>query len=52
MVKKDLKGSIIKLRKEGKSVKEISKLLGCAASTVSYHSQKNGFGGVNVGKNM
>lgn len=46
MGKTKLKGSIIKLRKEGKSIKEISKLLGCAKSTVSYHIQKHGLGGV------
>ncbi len=46
MGKNELKGSIIKLRKEGKSLKEISKLLGCALSTVSYHTQKEGMGGI------
>ena len=28
---------IISLRKEGKTYKEITKILGCAMSTVSYH---------------
>jgi DNA-binding CsgD family transcriptional regulator len=30
---------IISLRKEGKTYKEITKILGCAMSTVSYHCQ-------------
>jgi len=35
---------ILSLRKEGKTYKEISKLLGCAMSTVSYHCKLNGLG--------
>jgi len=43
---KKLKDSIIELRINGCSVKDITKLLGCAKSTVSYHIQKAGMGGV------
>jgi 5-methylcytosine-specific restriction endonuclease McrA len=35
---------ILFLRKEGKTYKEISKILGCAMSTVSYHCKLNGLG--------
>lgn len=35
---------ILSLRKDGKTYKEIVKLLGCALSTVSYHCQLNGLG--------
>jgi hypothetical protein len=35
---------ILSLRKEGKTYKEIIKILGCALSTVSYHCQLNGLG--------
>jgi hypothetical protein len=35
---------ILSLRKEGKTYKEISKILGCAMSTVSYHCKLNGLG--------
>ena len=35
---------VLSLRKEGKTYKEISKLLGCAMSTVSYHCKLNGLG--------
>jgi hypothetical protein len=34
------KESILRLRKRGKSYKEISKILGCALSTISYHCGK------------
>lgn len=33
---------ILELKKEGKSHDEISKILGCAKSTVSFHCQNNG----------
>lgn len=46
METKKLKDSIIELRITGSSVKDITKLLGCAKSTVSYHIQKAGMGGV------
>lgn len=35
------KESILRLRKRGKSYKEISRILGCALSTISYHCGKN-----------
>ena len=35
---------IISLRKEGKTYKEITKILGCARSTVSYHCQIHNLG--------
>jgi hypothetical protein len=35
---------ILSLRNEGKTYKEITKILGCAMSTVSYHCQLNGLG--------
>ena len=35
---------IISLRKEGKTYKEITKILGCAQSTVSYHCQLHKLG--------
>ena len=35
---------ILSLRKEGKSYKEITKILGCAMSTVSYHCQLHKMG--------
>lgn len=35
---------ILSLRKEGKSYKEITKILGCAMSTVSYHCQLHKLG--------
>lgn len=38
---------IIELRKEGKTYKEISKILNCALSTVSYHCKLNKLGGTN-----
>lgn len=46
MKTKKLKDSIIELRKTGCSVKNITELLGCSKSTVSYHIQKVGMGGV------
>jgi len=46
MSKRNLKGSILLLRKEGKSVREIQNVLGCSKSTISYHIQKAGMGGV------
>lgn len=36
---------IIKLRKEGKTYREIQKELGCAKSTISYHCQLHKLGG-------
>lgn len=45
MVKKSKKSSIITLRKEGKSVNEIAKILKCGKSTVSYHINKVNLGG-------
>jgi predicted transcriptional regulator/transcription elongation factor Elf1 len=36
---------ILKLRKEGKTLNEISKILSCATSTVSYHLKNNNMGG-------
>ena len=35
---------IVSLRKEGKTYKEITKILGCAISTVSYHCQLHKMG--------
>ena len=35
-----MKDKIIKLRKEGKSYREIQKQLRCSKSTISYHCQK------------
>lgn len=46
MGKNSLKSSIIKLREDGKSMKEISNMLNCSISTVSFHAKKNGFGGI------
>lgn len=43
-----MKENIIKLRKEGKSVNEIIKDLGCARSTVSYHFNNAGIGSVKI----
>lgn len=40
-----LKVRIIELRKEGATINEIVKLLGCAKATVSYHINKVGLGG-------
>ncbi len=37
-----LKDKIFELRKEGKSYNQISKILGCAKSTVSHHCSKGG----------
>lgn len=45
-----MKEKIIKLRKEGKSYKAISKELDCKKSLVSYHCSKNGLGGVKMDK--
>ena len=36
---------IIKLRKEGKTYRQIQKELGCAKSTISYHCQLHKLGG-------
>jgi len=38
---RNLKESILKLRSEGKSLREITKLLGCSKSTVSFHLKRN-----------
>ena len=46
MGKENLKGSIIKLRENGKSVNEIQKILNCSKSTISFHLNKNNMGGV------
>jgi len=46
MKNKNLGGLIIELRKNGKSVNEISKTLNCAKGTVSYHINLNGLGGI------
>ena len=46
MVENKLKDSIIKLRNNGESVKKISKQLNCSKSTVSYHINNEGLGGV------
>jgi DNA invertase Pin-like site-specific DNA recombinase len=40
-----MKEKILKLRKEGFTINEITKELGCAKSTVSYHINNNGLGG-------
>ena len=37
-----MKNKILKLRKEGKTYSEISKILNCAKSTVSHHCKKEG----------
>jgi predicted transcriptional regulator len=37
---KDLKNKIIELRKEGRSYNEISKILQCSKSVISYHCSK------------
>lgn len=43
---KNLKGSIIELRKSGKSVNEIKNILKCSKSTISFHLNNNNLGGV------
>lgn len=40
-----MKEEIIKLRKEGKTINEIIKLLGCSKGTISYHINKVRLGG-------
>ena len=45
-----MKEEIIKLRKQGKSYKEIAKELNCKKSLVSYHCRTNGLGGVKTEK--
>lgn len=45
-----MKEKIIKLRKEGKSYRIISKELDCKKSLVSYHCRANGLGGSNLEK--
>ncbi len=44
-MQKNLKGSILKLRKEGMSMKQISKNLKCSISNVSFHLNNEGLGG-------
>ena len=46
MENKKLKDSIIELRKQGYSVSNIKNILGCSTSTISYHINNNGLGGV------
>lgn len=41
-----MKEKIIELRKKGLTINEIVKELGCAKSTVSYHINNNGLGGI------
>lgn len=38
---RNLKTTILKLRTEGKSLKEITKILDCSKSTVSFHLKRN-----------
>ena len=38
---KPRKADILRLRKEGKSYKQIAKILGCALSTISYHCRQS-----------
>lgn len=40
-----MKEEIIKLRKEGKSYREIEKEIGCSRATISYHCNRSGLGG-------
>lgn len=42
-----MKEKILKLRREGKSYNDISKILGCAKSTISYHCSNENLGHVN-----
>lgn len=42
---KNLKSSIIELRKSGKTINEIKGILGCAKSTISFHLKNNDLGG-------
>ncbi len=46
METKNLKSSIIELRKSGCTIKQIIEKLGCAKSTVSFHINNEGMGGV------
>jgi DNA-binding CsgD family transcriptional regulator len=45
-MQKKLKGSILELRKEGLSMKQISGKLKCSISTVSFHLNNEGLGGI------
>lgn len=45
-----MKNEIIELRKKGKTYIEISNLLNCAKSTISYHCTKEGLGTSHVNK--
>ena len=45
------KEQILKLRSEGKSYRQIEKILGCSRSTISYHCGKNGTEKKRVQKN-
>jgi len=42
---------IIKLRKENKSYKEISEILGCSKATISYHCMRNDMNDIGLKKN-
>tara|TARA_R110000803_G_scaffold87494_1_gene154222 strand:+ start:6117 stop:6536 length:420 start_codon:yes stop_codon:yes gene_type:complete len=40
--RRGIKESILKLRREGKSVRDISKILTCSKSTINYHFSREG----------
>lgn len=46
------KEKILELRRSGKNYDEITNILGCAKSTVSFHSLNNGLGGVKNNTNL
>jgi hypothetical protein len=45
-----LKEKILSLRNEGKTYNEITKILGCTKSTISFHCNNNNIGGNNISK--
>jgi DNA-binding CsgD family transcriptional regulator len=47
-VKRNIKNEIIQLRNEGKSYREIQKILNCSRGTINYHCKNNGL--VDTGK--
>ena len=49
-IKRNLKSDIVQLRNEGKSYREIQKLLNCSRGTINYHCRKTGM--VDTGKKV
>lgn len=47
-----MKEKILELRRNGKSMKQIARELGCAHSTVSYHCNKAGLGGDGINRKI